>query len=228
MTAASAELLRQRRDHQRRDVLLPGAHRGRRRPHRRPRDHRDPADPAARACRRSTSSCAAAVELAAGAPATAPVEYGLGPHAAYTRAAARAPRRRRGPPASTACCCTCTSPRPPPRAPRCWTAHGLSVPALLAAHGVLGGRVLAAHCVHMDDGDLELWRRARRRGRALPGQQRQAGQRRRAAARHARPRHPGRAWAPTVRRPTTALDLFADLRLAAQLARLAGRSTRPR
>ena len=35
--------------------------------------------------------------------------------------------------------------------------HGLSVPALLAAHDVLGGRVLAAHCVHMDDGDLELW-----------------------------------------------------------------------
>ncbi|MBW8766381.1 MAG: amidohydrolase family protein, partial [Geodermatophilales bacterium] len=36
--------------------------------------------------------------------------------------------------------------------------HGLSVPALLAAHDVLGGRVLAAHCVHMDDGDLDLWR----------------------------------------------------------------------
>jgi 5-methylthioadenosine/S-adenosylhomocysteine deaminase len=36
--------------------------------------------------------------------------------------------------------------------------HGLSVPALLAAHDVLGGRVLAAHCVHLDDADLELWR----------------------------------------------------------------------
>src|SRR6185503_1013801 len=35
--------------------------------------------------------------------------------------------------------------------------HGLSVPSLLAAHDVLGGRVLAAHCVHMDDVDLELW-----------------------------------------------------------------------
>jgi 5-methylthioadenosine/S-adenosylhomocysteine deaminase len=34
----------------------------------------------------------------------------------------------------------------------------LSVPALLAAHDVLGGRVLAAHSVHVDDGDLELWR----------------------------------------------------------------------
>src|SRR3712207_2498792 len=36
--------------------------------------------------------------------------------------------------------------------------HGASVPQLLASHDVLGGRVLAAHCVHMDDGDLELWR----------------------------------------------------------------------
>jgi 5-methylthioadenosine/S-adenosylhomocysteine deaminase len=35
--------------------------------------------------------------------------------------------------------------------------HGASVPQLLASHDVLGGRVLAAHCVHMDDGDLDLW-----------------------------------------------------------------------
>ncbi len=32
------------------------------------------------------------------------------------------------------------------------------MPALLAAHDVLGGRLLAAHFVHLDDGDLELWR----------------------------------------------------------------------
>jgi 5-methylthioadenosine/S-adenosylhomocysteine deaminase len=35
--------------------------------------------------------------------------------------------------------------------------NGASVPQLLASHDVLGGRVLAAHCVHLDDGDLDLW-----------------------------------------------------------------------
>lgn len=35
--------------------------------------------------------------------------------------------------------------------------HGRSVPQLLADHGVLGGRVLAAHCVWLDDADLDLW-----------------------------------------------------------------------
>jgi len=35
--------------------------------------------------------------------------------------------------------------------------HGLSVPRLLAEHGVLGGRVLAAHCVWLDDADLDVW-----------------------------------------------------------------------
>ncbi len=35
--------------------------------------------------------------------------------------------------------------------------HGGSVPAVLARHGVLGGRVLAAHCVWMSEPDLDLW-----------------------------------------------------------------------
>jgi len=35
--------------------------------------------------------------------------------------------------------------------------HGVSVPRLLADNGILGGRVLAAHCVWMSDADLDLW-----------------------------------------------------------------------
>ncbi len=37
-------------------------------------------------------------------------------------------------------------------------AHGKSVPALLAERGFLDGRTLAAHCVWLDDDDLELFR----------------------------------------------------------------------
>ncbi|WP_409332824.1 amidohydrolase family protein [Trujillonella humicola] len=99
---------------------------------------------------------AAAVDLASAAPGDGTVEYGVGPHAAYTvplpllgKAAALA--RDHGlllhlHVAETA-----------GEGADLLAAHGLSVPALLAAHDVLGGRVLAAHCVHMDDGDLELW-----------------------------------------------------------------------
>lgn len=36
--------------------------------------------------------------------------------------------------------------------------HGATVPRILAEHGVLGGRVLAAHCVWLTDDDLDLWR----------------------------------------------------------------------
>jgi 5-methylthioadenosine/S-adenosylhomocysteine deaminase len=36
--------------------------------------------------------------------------------------------------------------------------HGGTVPAVLAERGVLAGRVLAAHCVWLRDGDLELFR----------------------------------------------------------------------
>jgi 5-methylthioadenosine/S-adenosylhomocysteine deaminase len=98
----------------------------------------------------------AAVELAAGVPSDGVVEFGLGPHAAYTvplpvlSAAAEAAREHglllHLHVAETAA-----------EGDELLARHGLSVPALLAAHDVLGGRVLAAHCVHMDDGDLELW-----------------------------------------------------------------------
>src|SRR3954469_3379387 len=99
----------------------------------------------------------AAVALAAGAPDDGTVEYGIGPHAAYTvplpvlRDAATAAREHdlllHLHVAETAT-----------EGADLLAAYGLSVPALLAAHDVLGGRVLAAHCVHLDDGDLELWR----------------------------------------------------------------------
>ncbi|WP_346620563.1 amidohydrolase family protein [Blastococcus montanus] len=98
----------------------------------------------------------AAVALAAGAPADGVVEYGLGPHAAYTvplpvLADAAAAARDHGLLLHLHVAETATE------GADLLAAHGLSVPALLAAYDVLGGRVLAAHCVHMDDGDLELW-----------------------------------------------------------------------
>jgi 5-methylthioadenosine/S-adenosylhomocysteine deaminase len=99
---------------------------------------------------------AAAVDLAAGAPDDGTVEYGLGPHAAYTvplpllgKAAGLA--REHGMLLHLHVAETATE------GADLLATHGLSVPALLAAHDVLGGRVLAAHCVHLDDGDLELW-----------------------------------------------------------------------
>ncbi|SEK94616.1 Cytosine/adenosine deaminase [Blastococcus sp. DSM 46786] len=98
----------------------------------------------------------AAVALAADAPEDGTVEYGIGPHAAYTvplpvlADAARAAREHdlllHLHVAETAT-----------EGADLLAAHGLSVPALLASYDVLGGRVLAAHCVHLDDGDLELW-----------------------------------------------------------------------
>ena len=100
---------------------------------------------------------AAAVDLAAGVPSDGTVEYGLGPHAAYTvplpllRKAAEAAREH-GMLLHLHVAETATE------GADLLAAHGLSVPALLASHDVLGGRVLAAHCVHLDDGDLELWR----------------------------------------------------------------------
>ncbi|WP_040338778.1 amidohydrolase family protein [Candidatus Blastococcus massiliensis] len=100
---------------------------------------------------------AAAVALATGASGDGRVEYGLGPHAAYTvplpvlRDAAAAAREH-GLLVSLHVAETTTE------GADLLAAHGMSVPALLAAQGVLGGRVLAAHCVHMDDDDLELWR----------------------------------------------------------------------
>ena len=97
-----------------------------------------------------------AVELAARAPAGGTVEYGRGPHAAYTlplpiltKAAAAAREHNLLLHLHVAETAT--------EGDDLLARHGLSVPSLLAAHDVLGGRVLAAHCVHMDDGDLELW-----------------------------------------------------------------------
>jgi 5-methylthioadenosine/S-adenosylhomocysteine deaminase len=98
-----------------------------------------------------------AVALATSVPIGGPVEYGLGPHAAYTlplpiltKAAAAA--RENGLLLHLHVAETATEGK------ELLDQHGLSVPALLASYDVLGGRVLAAHCVHMDDGDLELWR----------------------------------------------------------------------
>jgi 5-methylthioadenosine/S-adenosylhomocysteine deaminase len=98
-----------------------------------------------------------AVDLAAGAPGDGTVEFGIGPHAAYTvplpvlRQAAAAAREH-GLLLHLHVAETATE------GADLLATHGLSVPALLAAHDVLGGRVLAAHCVHLDDGDLDLWR----------------------------------------------------------------------
>ncbi len=98
-----------------------------------------------------------ALTLFESAPDDGSVEYGIGPHAAYTvplpvlREAA-ALTREHGMLLHLHVAETATE------GDELLATHGLSVPALLAAHDVLGGRVLAAHCVHMDDGDLDLWR----------------------------------------------------------------------
>ena len=98
----------------------------------------------------------AAVALADEAPDDGQVEYGIGPHAAYTVPLAvlgEAGRlaREHGMLLHLHVAETATE------GAELLARHGASVPSLLAAHDVLGGRVLAAHCVHMDDGDLELW-----------------------------------------------------------------------
>jgi 5-methylthioadenosine/S-adenosylhomocysteine deaminase len=97
-----------------------------------------------------------AVGLADGTPTGGRVEYGIGPHAAYTlplpiltQAAAAAREHNMLLHLHVAETAT--------EGDELLARHGLSVPSLLAAHDVLGGRVLAAHCVHMDDADLELW-----------------------------------------------------------------------
>jgi 5-methylthioadenosine/S-adenosylhomocysteine deaminase len=101
--------------------------------------------------------------------------------------------------------------------------HGLSVPALLAAHDVLGGRVLAAHCVHMDDADLDLWHEYDVAVAHCPASN----------AKLASGIAPLRAMLDRGIRvgmgtdgpaSNDGLDLLADLRLAASFARLVGRS----
>ena len=99
----------------------------------------------------------AAVALGSAASDDGLVEFGIGPHAAYTVPlpllgdAGRAARDH-GMLLHLHVAETATE------GAELLARHGASVPALLAAHDVLGGRVLGAHCVHMDDGDLELWR----------------------------------------------------------------------
>ncbi len=98
----------------------------------------------------------AAVALADGAPDDGVVEYGIGPHAAYTvplsvLGDAGRLAREHGMLLHLHVAETATE------GDELLAHHGASVPQLLAAHDVLGGRVLAAHCVHLDDADLELW-----------------------------------------------------------------------
>jgi 5-methylthioadenosine/S-adenosylhomocysteine deaminase len=163
-----------------------------------------------------------AVDLAAGAPADGRIEYGIGPHAAYTvpldvlRAAAVAAREHgfllHLHVAETAS-----------EGADLLARYGRSVPALLAEHDVLGGRVLAAHCVHLDDADLDLWREHGVAVAHCPASN----------AKLASGVAPVRAMLDRGIRvglgtdgpaSNDALDLLADARLAAQLARLAGAS----
>lgn len=163
-----------------------------------------------------------AVALAASAPQDGTVEYGLGPHAAYTvplgllREAAIAAREHdlllHLHVAETAT-----------EGAELLAAHGLSVPALLAAHDVLGGRVLAAHCVHLDDADLELWQEYAVAVAHCPASN----------AKLASGIAPLRVMLDRGIRvglgtdgpaSNDALDLFGDMRLAASLARLVGAS----
>jgi 5-methylthioadenosine/S-adenosylhomocysteine deaminase len=161
-----------------------------------------------------------AVALAAGAPDDGTVEFGIGPHAAYTvplpvlREAAVAAREH-GLLLHLHVAETATE------GADLLAAHGLSVPALLAAHDVLGGRVLAAHCVHMDDGDLDLWTEYDVAVAHCPASN----------AKLASGIAPLRAMLDRGIRvgmgtdgpaSNDALDLLADLRLAASFARLAG------
>ena len=164
----------------------------------------------------------AAVDRAAAAPADGRVEYGIGPHAAYTvplpvlRDAARAAREH-------GLLLHLHVAETVPEDAGLRAEHGLSVPALLAANDVLGGRVLAAHCVHLDDADLALWRQHDVAVAHCPASN----------AKLASGIAPLRAMLDRGIRvgmgtdgpaSNDGLDLFADLRLAAQLARLAGRS----
>ena len=163
-----------------------------------------------------------AVELAARAAGDGTVEYGLGPHAAYTvplpvlRDAAAAAREH-GMLLHLHVAETATE------GAGLLAEHSLSVPALLAAHDVLGGRVLAAHCVHMDDADLEIWRQHDVSVAHCPASNAKLAS---GVARLRDMLDRGIRVGMGTDGPASndGLDLFADLRLAASLARLAGRS----
>lgn len=165
---------------------------------------------------------AASVALAVAAPDDGTVEYGIGPHAAYTvplpvlADAARAAREH-GLLLHLHVAETATE------GAGLLAAHGLSVPALLASHDVLGGRVLAAHCVHLDDGDLELWQEYDVAVAHCPASNAKL-------ASGVAPLRPmldrGLRVGLGTDGPASndSLDLLADLRLAAGLARLRERS----
>ena len=164
----------------------------------------------------------AAVALAAEAPEDGSVEYGIGPHAAYTvplpvlREAAAAAREH-GLLLHLHVAETATE------GDDLLARHGLSVPALLAAHDVLGGRVLAAHCVHMDDGDLDLWQEYDVAVAHCPASNAKLAS---GVARLRDMLDRGIRVGMGTDGPASndGLDLLADLRLAVSLARLAGRS----
>src|SRR4051812_6050348 len=160
-----------------------------------------------------------AVDLAAGAPDDGTVEFSIGPHAAYTvplpvlRAAADAAREH-GLLLHLHVAETATE------GAGLLDEHGLSVPALLAAHDVLGGRVLAAHCVHMDDADLELWQEYDVAVAHCPASNAKLAS---GIARLRDMLDRGIRVGMGTDGPASndGLDLLADARLAAQLARLA-------
>jgi 5-methylthioadenosine/S-adenosylhomocysteine deaminase len=159
---------------------------------------------------------ATAVRLSADGDAQ--VEYGIGPHAAYTvplpvlTEAAGAAREH-------GLLLTVHVAETAGEGDDLLAAHGLSVPQLLASHDVLGGRVLGAHCVHMDDGDLELWREYDVAVSHCPGSNSKLAS---GTARLRDMLDLGIRVGMGTDGPASNdnLDLFEDLRLAAQLARL--------
>jgi 5-methylthioadenosine/S-adenosylhomocysteine deaminase len=150
------------------------------------------------------------------------VEYGIGPHAAYTvplpvlTEAAEAAREH-------GLLLTVHVAETATEGDELLATHGLSVPSLLAAHDVLGGRVLGAHCVHMDDGDLELWREYDVAVAHCPGSNSKLAS---GTARLRDMLDLGIRVGMGTDGPASNdnLDLFEDLRLAAQLARLRERN----
>ena len=146
------------------------------------------------------------------------VEYGIGPHSAYTvplpvlRDAAVAAREHD-------LLYTIHVAETATEGADLLAEHGLSVPQLLASHDVLGGRVLGNHCVHMDDGDLELWREYDVAVAHCPGSNTKLAS---GTARLRDMLDLGIRVGMGTDGPASNdnLDLFEDLRLAAQLARL--------
>ncbi|GAA4729482.1 amidohydrolase [Modestobacter marinus] len=146
------------------------------------------------------------------------VEWGIGPHAAYTvplpvLTQAAEVGREHGMLLTIHVAETATE------GDELLAQHGQSVPQLLAAHDVLGGRVLANHCVHMDDGDLELWREYDVAVAHCPGSNTKLAS---GTARLRDMLDLGIRVGMGTDGPASNdnLDLFEDLRLAAQLARL--------